>query len=254
MIRGLFGRRPPVSVGSLEVGGIPMELVRKRVKYLNVTVYPPDGRVRVCAPVRASGREIHTFVTERLTWIDRQRQQARRRAPAAPPRYETGELHLHRGRSCRLEVIESSGVRDAGVEHDAPNGILRLRAPKGSDRDALERIHHKWQREELSRLIPPVLARWEAVVGAEAHSWGVKKMRTKWGTCNTRTRKIWLSLELIKRSAECLDYIMVHELTHLLERGHGPRFKGLMDRFMPDWRDRRAALRERAGGGEDAWR
>lgn len=241
MIRALLGFRKPLTVESLDVGGLSVQLVRKRVKYLNLTVHPPDGRVRVCAPVRASQSEILKFVISRLDWIERQQERARRMGAATPSKFESGETHFFMGNACRLEVAEAAG-RGGRVEYDAEQGVIRLTAPFGASRADREKILLKWHRQELSRLIPAVLERWETVVGAEAHDWGIKRMKTKWGTCNTRTRHIWISLELIKKSASCLDYIMVHELTHLLERGHGARFKALMDQFMPDWRQRRAAL------------
>ncbi len=249
MISGLLRFRKPVALEQLDVEGLSVQLVRKRVKYLNMTVHPPDGRIRVCAPVRASQSDIRTFVISRRTWIQRQQERARRISAAAPSKFESGETHFFRGRACRLEVLEASGRRGR-VEFDADRGVIQLTVPFGAARADREKILQKWHRQELTRLIPAVLERWETVVGAEAHDWGIKRMKTKWGTCNTRTRHIWISLELIKKSADCLDYIMVHELTHLLERGHGARFKGLMDQFMPDWRQRRAALH--AHGSEAA--
>lgn len=228
--------------GPVEIGGIPIDLVRKRIKYLNLTIYPPDGRVRVAAPTRASDRDIRDFVLSRRDWIERQRERVRR-FPAAPVlNYQTGESHPFRGEQYRLEVVESEGRR-ARVEHDPDERRIRLIVPPGASRAEREKALLKWYRDELVRLVPPVLARWESIAGVEAHTWGVKRMKTKWGTCNTRARRIWISLELIKKPSICLDYIMIHELTHLHEAGHGPRFKSLMDRFMPDWRTHRETLK-----------
>lgn len=228
--------------GRVEIAGIAVQLIRKRIKYLNLTVYPPDGRVRVSAPLRASERDIRDFVLSRRAWIEHQQTRARQ-LPAAPVhRYETGEAHPFRGEHHRLEVLPSDGRR-ARVEHDADERVIRLVAPAESSRAEREKLLERWYRDELVRLVPPTLARWESITGVEANAWGVKRMKTKWGTCNTRAKRIWISLELIKKPPICLDYIMVHELTHLHEPGHGPRFKALMDRFMPDWRVHRETLK-----------
>lgn len=226
----------------VEIEGIPVELIRKRIRFLNLTVYPPDGRVRVSAPLRAADGDIRAFVRSRRDWIGRQ-QERMRRIPAPPKReYETGETHYFRGEPHRLEVLPAEGRRGR-VEHDPDARILRLIVPAGIARAGREALLDLWYRSELARLIPPVLARWESIAGVEAHDWGIKRMKTKWGTCNTRTRRIWIGLDLIKKAPVCLDYLMIHELTHLHEPGHGPRFKALMDRFMPDWRAHREALK-----------
>lgn len=243
MIGRLFAGRtalPPSR--NVEIEGVALELVRKRIRYINLSVHPPDGRVRVAAPLRASEDDIRSFIRGRKEWIERQRERVRRLPIDPPAEYETGEIHFFQGETRRLERIEIPGRRGR-VEHDAGAGVIRLFHPAGTDRSGRQRILFKWYRDELARLVPPALARWENVVGVEARSWSVRSMRTKWGTCNTRSRHICVALELVKRPPSALDYIMVHELTHLLERGHGPRFKGFMDRFMPEWREQRSRLR-----------
>ena len=226
----------------VKIEGITLDLVRKRIRYLNLTVYPPDGRVRVSAPLRVSERDIRDFVAARKEWIERQREKVRQMPVVPALRYETGEAHFFQGHAHRLEVIETDRSRGRAERYPAGRTI-QLFAPAGAGKAVREKILLKWYRDELTRLIPPVLARWEAVAGVEAHTWGVKRMKTKWGTCNPRAKRSWISLDLVKKSPECLDYIMIHELTHLLERGHGPRFKTFMDRFMPGWRLRRTELR-----------
>jgi predicted metal-dependent hydrolase len=241
------------------IDGIPLELVRKRVRYLNLTVFPPDGRVRVAAPQRASLQDIRGFVAARKTWIERQRERARALPVPAKLDYESGEGHTFLGRVYRLNVIEAGAADASGAAARAAkrgtvavilheeNAVMDLTVPAGSTRAGRQKILEAWYRAELVRLIPPRLARWEALVGAETHTWGVKRMRTKWGTCNTRARRIWLALELAKKPLHLIDYIVAHELTHLLEASHNARFKSLMDRVMPDWRDRRRELQLRTG-------
>jgi predicted metal-dependent hydrolase len=134
------------------------------------------------------------------------------------------------------------------VEHTGPakivlrNGILELSVRPNLDAKARERALHQWYRAQLRELIPPLLAKWEAILGVEAADWGIKKMKTKWGACSVASRRIWLNLELAKKPVHCLEYLIVHELLHFAERHHNNRFVSLMDRHLPDWRLRRARL------------
>lgn len=234
------------SAEEVVIDGVPLELVRKRVRYLNVTVYPPDGRVRVAAPLRASLQDIRGFVSSRKAWIERQRERARSLPAPVKLEYVSGEAHLFLGRVYRLNVTEE-GMRGSAVTLREDEAAMELTVPAGSGRAERQKALESWYRLELIRLIPPRLARWEDLVGAATHTWGVKRMKTKWGTCNTRARRIWLALELAKKPLHLIDYILAHELTHLLEASHNARFKSLMDRVMPDWRDHRRELQLRSG-------
>lgn len=246
-------------VEQVTIEGIPLELVRKRVRYLNLTVYPPDGRVRVAAPQRASLQDIRGFVAARKEWIERQRVRARSLPAPVKLEYVSGEGHTFLGRVYRLNVIEAGETGPAGTAARAAKrgaapvtlheeaAVMDLTVPAGSTRADRQKTLEAWYRAELIRLIPPRLARWEDLVGAATHTWGVKRMKTKWGTCNTRARRIWLALELAKKPLHLIDYILAHELTHLLEASHNARFKSLMDRVMPDWRDHRRELQLRTG-------
>jgi len=235
--------------------GIPVELVRKRVKYISVTVYPPDGRVRVAAPPRASLQDIRGFVAARKAWIERQRDRARSLPAPVKLEYVSGEGHTFLGRVYRLNVIETGAHGTAraakrgtaAVTLHEEEAVMDLTVAAGLTRAERQKTLEAWYRAELIRLIPPRLARWEDLVGAATHTWGVKRMKTKWGTCNTRARRIWLALELAKKPLHLIDYILAHELTHLLEASHNARFKSLMDRVMPDWRDHRRELQLRTG-------
>jgi predicted metal-dependent hydrolase len=150
----------------------------------------------------------------------------------------TGEVHYVWGSPFRLLVIERPGRASVGVDGDR----LVFGVPHDASRETMERYLDEWYRSQLRVAIPEAITRWEPVVGAKASKWGIRRMRTRWGSCNTATRQIWINLEMAKRHPESLDYLIVHELTHLLERSHGPRFKARLDRAMPDWRARQDRL------------
>ncbi len=241
----------------ITVDGLAVEVIRKRVKHLRLTVYPFDGRVRVSAPLRADDAAVRQAIISRMAWIRRHLARSRGQAAPAPRAYVSGETHDFAGVGHLLNVIEHDGagrvVRRDGDEADhaylAPVPITDGRPPvidlfvrRGSDAGRRAAVLAAWYRAELKAQIPPLLAKWQPVIGVEAAAWGVKAMRTRWGSCNAAARRIWLNLELAKKPPHLLEYVLVHELVHLLERGHGARFHAHMDRFLPGWRQMRAAL------------
>lgn len=196
----LFGRlfgigrrraaRPAVESGVLDVAGIEVEVLRKRVRNLTLRVAAPDGRVRISVPRATSEASIRSMVLERLGWIERQRARLAALPPPPPP----------------LTEADRAGLLEA---------------------------------------IPPLIAKWEAALGVRVAAWNVKRMRSRWGSCNPATGRVSIALELARHPPECLDYLVLHELAHLLDSGHGARFKAILDRHMPQWRERRAALKRR---------
>lgn len=223
----------------LEVRGIPVDVDRKSIKNLHVGVYPPDGRVRVAAPERMDDEVIRLAIVSRLNWIRRQRQGFAEQVRQSERQMITGESHYFRGRRYNLDVVERTG--NPGVRLRS-NRAMELRIPPGSGRDKREQVLHRWYRRQLRAAVPSLIERWEPRVGVEVALWGIKKMKTKWGSCNTDAGRIWLNLELAKKPPSCLEYILVHEMVHLLERHHTERFREIMDWVMPDWRMRRGEL------------
>ncbi|MDP3972509.1 MAG: SprT family zinc-dependent metalloprotease [Candidatus Nanopelagicales bacterium] len=222
----------------LSVRGIDVSVAYKDVKNLNISVYPPLGRVRVSAPRHVGEDVVRLAVVQRLGWIKKQQDRIRSADRQSPRGLITGESHYVWGVRLRLEVVERPGR--AQVETDADRLILYV--PPGMGADGRETVLQNWQRQQLRAAIPPLLAEWEPIVGRSVNQWGIRRMKTRWGSCNPTAARIWLSLELARRHPHCLEYVAVHELTHLLERGHGERFKRLMDGFLPDWRARRRQL------------
>ncbi len=223
----------------IRVGGLSVQIVRKSIKNLHLGVYPPHGRVRVAAPLAVSDEAVRLAVIGKLGWI--RKQQAR--FPAQPRQSEremvSGESHYFLGRRYRLRVVEHLGP---GRVVPGNGSTLELRVRREAGAADRERVLQRWYRQHLRELIPPLLAKWEARLGVRAAAWGIKKMKTKWGACNPDARRIWLNLELAKKPAQCLEYLIVHELAHIVERQHNERFISLMDDHLPDWRHRRKEL------------
>jgi predicted metal-dependent hydrolase len=222
----------------LTVRGINIDVVYKNIKNLHISVYPPVGRVRVAAPERLNEEQIRLAVIQRLPWIRRQRRQLQQAARQSPREMVTGESHYVWGRRYRLKIIERPGR--AHVELDGERLLVYI--PEGTHTDSRIKLLQEWRRTQLRLAVPPLIDRWEQVIGREVPRWSVRRMKTKWGSCNRETGHIWFNLELAKKHPLCLEYVVVHEMAHLLERNHGERFTKLMDKFMPDWRSRRDQL------------
>lgn len=233
----------------LTVRGIGIDVIYKDIKNLHIGVYPPLGRVRVAAPLRLDDDRVRLAVIQRLAWIKKQRQQLQSADRQTKREMVTGESHYVWGIRHRLKVVERPGR--AHVEVDGER--LLLYVPIGTDRDARLAVLQRWQREQLRQRIPALLARWEPVIERTVAKWSIRRMKTKWGSCNRETDHIWFNLELAKKHPTCLEYIVVHEMTHLLERNHGARFTKLMDTFLPDWRARRDHLNG-APLADEQWR
>lgn len=182
--------------------------------------------------------QVRLAVIQRLTWIKRHRQQLREAARQTPREMVTGESHFVWGVRYRLKVVERPGK--ASIQLDGSRLVLTVRA--GTSSESRLRLLQDWQRAELRVRLAPLIAKWEPVIGRSVPHWSIRKMKTKWGSCNPETGHIWFNLELAKKDPRCVEYIVAHEMTHLLERGHNDRFVELMDGFMPDWRQRRDDL------------
>lgn len=223
----------------IQIGALEMQLNRKPIKNLHISVLPPDGKVRVSAPEKMTDNAIRMAVIKRIPWIKKQKQ-----AFASQPRQTdremvSGENHFLWGRRYRLELIERRGSHKVLV---AGAGKIKLMVNPTTKKQNKEQLLNEFYREELKNNINKLLAKWQKPLGVKPEFMGIKKMKTKWGSCNTKDRRIWLNLELAKKAPECAEYILVHELVHLLERNHNERFMSYMDKLLPDWRERRDLL------------
>ncbi len=233
----------------MTVNGISVDVVRKDIKNLHLGVYPPIGRVRVATPLHINDEAVRLFVISRLTWIKRQRAKFENQERQSAREFVTGESHYYQGQRYLLDVVYQAGPPAVSIR---TNQSMELRVRPGSTTAERERVLLTWYRRQLKEQIPPLIARWEAILGVQVAEWRVKQMKTKWGTCTIEARRIWLNLELIKKPAHCLEYIIVHEMVHLLERHHNERFTSYMNRFLPLWQHSREELNQ-ASLGHEAW-
>lgn len=223
---------------SLTVAGIGVDVVYKDIKNLHIGVYPPVGRVRVAAPRRLGDEQVRLALVQRLPWIKRERERLQAAERQSRREMVTGESHYVWGNRHRLRVVERAGRGHVEVD----GSRLSLYVPEGSSSEQRRELLDRWYRERFREAIPGVIGKWEPRMGVRVTRWTIRRMKTKWGSCNRESGHIWFNIELAKKHPESLEYIAVHEMTHLLERGHGQRFIELMDGFMPNWRARRDQL------------
>ena len=233
----------------IEIRGIEVEIVRKDIKHLHLGVYPSEGRVRVAAPLRLDDDAVRLAVITRLAWIRRKRAEFEGQARQSRREFVTGESHYFEGRRYRLDVIESSGPTGIRLRD---KGWMEMRVRPDTGRDAREAILYRWYRARLRERIPDMVAKWEPEIGVTVAEWRIRRMKTRWGTCNTDAGRIWLNSELAKKPVSCLEYVVVHEMIHLIERAHNERFRKILDQAMPGWGARLDEL-NRAHLAEEGW-
>lgn len=229
-----------MSTGSayLTVRGIDIDVIYKNIKHLHIGVYPPAGRVRVAAPTRLDDDAIRLAIVQRLPWIQRQRKELANATRQTTRDMVTGESHYVWGMRKRLKVVERPGR--AHIEIDGDRLVLYV-AP-GADAEQRRAVLDRWYRDQLRVSLPDLISQWEAELAVTVPKWTIRKMKTKWGSCNRENHNVWFNVELAKKHPDCLEYIVVHELTHYFERTHGAGFTALMDKHLPDWRVRRDEL------------
>lgn len=225
-------------MSTIEIGSIVMQINRKDIKNLYINVLPPDGRIRLSVPQNMSDIALRMAVSSRIAWIKKQQNVFAKQARQSDREMVSGESHYIWGKRYRLSIIERKGKHEIKVGC----GWLYLYVNTSTLAENRTLVLNSFYREELKRRIVELLPIWESKLGVSVDSWGVKKMKTKWGSCNTQQKRIWLNLELAKKPVECLEYVLVHELIHILERKHNDLFKQYMDNHLPDWRQRKDLL------------
>lgn len=224
---------------SVEVGGIEALVVRKQIKNLHLSVLPPNGHVRVSAPTRMSDDAIRTLLATKISWINKQRAKFKTQERQTPRRFLSGESHYYLGKRYRLEVIQEN--KPACIEIRGQKTMILCVRPR-SEQERREKVLHDWYRNELRELLTPMIEKWQKQLGVTPTSWGIKRMKTRWGTCNHKARRIWLNLELVKKPIPCIEYVVVHELVHLIEKKHSEYFTQLMSKYLPRWRNTKDEL------------
>jgi predicted metal-dependent hydrolase len=223
---------------SLRLGDIAVDVVLKDIKNVHLSVYPPTGRVRISAPKRMSVDTIRVYAASRLDWIKRQQTKLREQERESRREYVDRESHYVWGRRHLLKVVEE----DAAPQVELRPGTMLLRVRPGGREEMRKAVVAGWYRQTVKAAAQPLIEVWERRLRVEVQRLFVRQMRTKWGSCNTTARSIRLNTELAKKPRECLEYVVLHELVHLIERRHDERFRQYMDRFMPQWRQYRDEL------------
>jgi len=212
-----------------------IDVVRKDIKHVHLSVYPPDGRVRISAPRHMASDLIRVYAITRLDWIRRQQRKLQAQERETPREYLNRESHYVWGKRYLLRIVEADAAPMVKLKHST----LELAVRPGSDAGRRREVLDAWYREQLRCALPPLLAKWEQSLGVRARRILVQHMKTKWGSCNPVSGNIRLNTDLARKPSECLEYILVHELLHLIEPTHNARFQSLMDKFMPQWRQAR---------------
>lgn len=234
----------------ISVSGIDVTVVRKKIKNLHLAVYPPNGRVRIAVPLHVDDEAVRLAVISKLGWIRKKQKTFEGQFRQSRREMVSGESVYFKGRRFRLRVVERPGKAEVLLRKKT---VLELFVSPETSRESRERVLYRWYRSEMKAMLPDLIAKWEPILGVHVADWGVKKMRTRWGSCNPRAKRIWLNLELIKKQPQCLEYVLIHEMVHLLEPSHNDRFKKLMDQFYPAWRSCRDEL-NRAPLAHEDWR
>src|SRR5207248_2484966 len=208
----------------LQLGTVEVLVVRKAIRNLHLAVLPPDGRVRVSSPLHLNDDAIRTLIATRIPWIRTQKTKFAAQARQAPREYISGESHFFLGKQYRLEVLhgDQSQIRLKGK-----NKIV-LQVRSNSTMERREAVLMDWYRKELKTVSASMMETWQEKIGVRVESWGIKRMKTRWGTCNRDGGRIWLNLELVKKPVTCIEYVVVHELLHLIEKRHNEKFVGLL--------------------------
>ena len=232
----------------MQLTNFPITITRKKIKNMYLRVHP-DGTVTVSAPKRLSDKEIREFVNSKADWIAAQLQKLEERKKAEQqsgakrliePVFLTGEIHYYWGCPCKLLVEETTGK--SSVEFLENQQSILMHAPVNSTTEQRKHLLEEFYRRELKAVVPHLMEKYVAIVGKSPAEWRIRNMKTKWGTCNVRDKRIWLSLNLAKKHPDCLDYVIVHELTHLHVPNHSKAFWARMDVYYPQWREVRKLL------------
>lgn len=227
-----------ISRQQINLGEISIDVFFKDIKNIHLSVHPPSGRVRMSSPHRIKLDTLRIFAISKLSWIKKQQVRMKNQEREAQREFITRESHYYLGKRYLLNVIEHNSSPKVEIKHDT----IELYIKPDTSRDKRQTILNEWYRDKLKELIPPYIEKWEKVMKVKVDEWAIKRMKTRWGTCNTKAKRIWINLELAKKPIHCLEYIIVHEMVHLLERHHNERFITYMNNFIPQWKQYRQEL------------
>lgn len=225
---------------TMHVSNLTIEKVRKDIKNIHLGVYPPNGRIRVAVPLKTSDESTRLFVISKIPWLKKQQMRFSKQERQTPRKYVTGESHYFFGKRYTLNVIHTDKIQKLEIRKKTH---IDLYIKSNTTIKQREKLFEKFYRSELTKIIPK-LEKWQNKVGANAKEVKIRKMKTKWGTCNNKDKRIWLNLELAKKPLHCIDYVFVHELVHLKERKHSDKFIQLLESAYPKWKQTKNELNQ----------
>lgn len=227
---------------TLHLGDLTIAIQHKPIKNLHLSVNPPAGHIRISAPLNTTPDTIRLFAIAKLPWITQQQRKLQAQARQAPRQYIPRESHYLWGQRYLLEICETPACKTLACKNTAKPRVeitprkLRLHLPPNSTQLQRQALLERTYRQQLKQAIPPLIAKWERLMGVNITGFTIRKMKTKWGSCSPNLRTIRLNLALAQKPREYLEYVLIHEMTHLLEPTHNKRFISLLDQFMPQWR------------------
>ncbi len=222
----------------IALGEINVDVVYKDIKNIYLSIYPPTGKVRISAPYRLDIDTLRIFAISKLGWIRKQRIKLQQQDRESVRDYVERESHYYLGRRYLLNVWKT----DSSPKIELKHSTIEMHARPNMSVNKKQQVLDEWYRQRLKDMIPAVILKWEGKLNVHVSEFGVKKMKTRWGSCNQRAGRIWLNLELAKKPTQCLEYVIVHEMAHLQEKKHGERFAAIMDNALPMWRVHREEL------------
>lgn len=217
----------------ITISNIKIDVVRKDIKNIHLAVYPPTGRVRIAVPLKVNEDAIRLFAISKLGWIKRNQMKFEEQERLTPREYKQRESHYFQGRRYLLNIVETDRTQKVVLKNKK---YIELHVKPNTPTAKRHKILTEWYRVQLKKQIPAIIDKWEKILNVKVDDRQVKQMKTKWGSCNIEKKRIWLNLELAKKPEHCLEYIIVHEMLHLLERHHNERFLYYMDTYLPNWR------------------
>jgi len=224
---------PQIALGDLKI-----DVTYKDIKNVHLSVYPPSGKVRISAPLRLELDTIRIYAISKLSWIRKQQTKLNEQAREPARDYVSRESHYYLGKRYLLKILEIESSPKIILKHST----IEMQIRPGTSTEKREAILDEWYRQRMKEIVPTIIHTWEKTLNVNVKAFGIKKMKTKWGSCNRKAGRIWLNLELAKKPRSCIEYVVIHEMVHLLERKHGEKFTFHMDNFLPMWKSLKEEL------------
>ena len=217
----------------ITIRNINLDVIRKDIKNMHLSVHPPTGRVRIAVPLRVNEEAVRLFAISKLGWIKRHQRHFQKQERETPREFKERESHYFLGKRYLLRIKETRGMGYVDLKGKT---YLDLYVKDNASVEYKQKVLNEWYRSELKKIVPEIIERWQNKIGVSVNGWAIKRMKTKWGSCNIEAKRILLNLELAKKPVQCLEYIVAHELVHLIERHHNDRFRSYMDYYLPNWK------------------